>query len=238
MRGSSALRSNTVRPVSHATATPTRTITTPMTTKRFCELGSFGSMARPIVALHDLEQDEGGREPGGERQEAAGARVVGSELEHAPARPEAGHQADDARHRGEEGGRRAGAARDRQDRPDEVGQDAGQGAGPRSGQRADEHRPDRIEVDRETQGEDDRADRDVDRDGDRHQAEDGRREVARSATDDGEQNGADDQCDEVDDLDGRDAVGGLALRADRQPVQVHPVLLVPHRDDVAAALVV
>ena len=47
---------------------------------------------------------------------------------------------------------RAGTAGDRQDRPDEVREDARQGAGPRSGKGADEDRPDRVEVDRQAQG--------------------------------------------------------------------------------------
>ena len=41
------------------------------------------------------------------------------------------------------------------------------------------------------------------------------------------QDGADDQRDEIDDLVGRDAGRRLAFRADRQPVEVHDVLLVP-----------
>ena len=91
----------------------------------------------------------------------------------------------DGRDRCEERGRRAGAARDRQDRPDEVRQQAGQGARPRSGERADEDRPDRVEVDRQAQRDDHRADGDVDRDRDRHQAQGRGREVARAPRDDG-----------------------------------------------------
>ncbi len=93
----------------------------------------------------------------------------------------------------------------RQDRPDQVRQDAGQRARPRSRQGADEHGPDRVEVDRQTERDGDRADRDVDRDGDRHQRQDGGRQVARPTRDDREQDRADDQGDEIDELDRRDA---------------------------------
>ena len=71
-------------------------------------------------------------------------------------------------------------------------------------------------------------------DGDRHEAQDGRREIARAAADDREQDHPDDQRDQVGDLDRSDA-GGAGIRANLQPAQVHPVLLDPHRDKCRGA---
>ncbi len=63
-----------------------------------------------------------------------------------------------------------------------------------------------------------------------------RRQVARPAGDDDEQDGADEQGHEIRELDGRDAGRRLALSADLQPVQVHPVLhnprLAPGQDAI------
>jgi hypothetical protein len=177
---------------------------------------------RKADRLLDGDQcDPRGDDPGGEGQEAPDPLVVGPQTEGAAAGPEARHQADDRRHRGEEGGGRAGPAGDWEDRPDQVRQEAGQGAGPRAGDDADKHRPDRIEVDRQAQGHDDRPDRDVDRDRDRHQRQGGGREVPRADRDDRKQDDAGHQRRQVQDLDRRDAARGLPLGADLEPRQVH-----------------
>ena len=173
----------------------------------------------PDRLLDHEHGDRGRADAGGQREEATHPLVVRPQAEDAPACPEAGHQADHAGDRREERDRRAGAAGDRQDRPDQVGKQAGQGAGPRPGKHADEHGPDRVEVDRHAQCDRDRADGDVDRDRHGHERQRGRLKVTRAAADDGDEDHADDDRDQVDDLDRGDAALGLPFATDLQPAQ-------------------
>ena len=224
IRGSSPAKAKTVRRLSQRDDHASRHDDQPSTTNRFCSSAGIVRAERRDAdrRLDDEERDPGRRDPGSQREEPADPCIVGAEMEDAPARPEPGHQADDAGDRREERGRRAAAARDRQDRPDEVGQEPGQGAGPRPGERADEDGPDRVEVDRQAQGEDERADRDVDRDRDRPSASDvavvKSRDAARRRSRAGSRRRRGRQ---VGQLDRRDAVRRLPFGADRQPAQAH-----------------
>ena len=65
----------------------------------------------PIVVWTTRNATAGTDDADREREEPADAGVVGPELEDTAAGPEAGHQADDARDRREEGDDRARAAR-------------------------------------------------------------------------------------------------------------------------------
>ena len=158
MTGSGPGKANTVWLVIQATTTPTAMRPDrdgeerPLVPRQHVRIGraEVGDADR---RLDDQERDERADDPGRECQEPADANVIGPQLEDAAAGPEAGHQADDAGDRREERSRRTGATRDRQDRPDEVRQDAGQRARPRPCECADEDGPDRIEIDRQAERE-------------------------------------------------------------------------------------
>ena len=211
----------------HAATTPTATIARPERGEPHLRCpGPPGRTPSPIVAWATSIATAAAPIPSARARNPPIAIVVRPEAEDAAARPEPGEQADRRRHRGEERGRRTGAAGDRQERPDEVRQQPGQRAGPRSRQRADEHGPDRVEVERQPQQGRQRPDRDVDRDRDGHEAQRRRREVARPPHERSRAGRRRPRAPAGTPPGSGPRTGRRAVRADRQPVhRVSP----PHR---------